>query len=171
MSTYINMYECMYVWIDGWRLDRVIGLCISELVNSIYLLIIKNIIHTHTYICTVYIRFCHHFKLMWFCCENWWWLCICKLLKQAWFITFYMNLIQFENFILKLNIINHVFVPHVHDIFICMYIINLELCSINCDLICNKGPLLLKRLWPDLWKGTPVKTPFVYIHTVTINSK
>ena len=131
----------------------------------------KYYTHTHTYICTVYCRFCHHFQLMWFCCQNCWWLCICKLLKQAWFITFYMNLIQFENFIFKLNIINHVFVPHVHDIFICIYIINLELCSINCDLICNKGPLLLKRLWPDLWKGTPVKTPFVYIQTVTINSK
>ena len=34
-----------------------------------------------------------------------------------------------------------------------------------CDPICIIGPLLSNRLWPDLWKGTIVKTSkngFVY---------
>ena len=42
--------------------------------------------------------------------------------------------------------------------------------DIICDLICNKGPLLAKHLWPNLWKGTTVKTSQNHfcIHTVAI---
>ena len=43
--------------------------------------------------------------------------------------------------------------------------------SINSKLklyICNNRPLLIKHLWPDLFKGITIKTSLVYIHTAAI---